>query len=88
MFLFETILFYKRVPSYYKIYKQSKGYFFEAVPLEYYKDTAFPNFFAEKINEEWKVNGTDSEQLIKQAIEDLEKFSERNIQILEATTSY
>jgi hypothetical protein len=75
MFLFETILFYNGVPSYYKVQLQGNQYFFEAVALEYYKDIEFPHFFLTEADKDWKAEGTDNQQLIEQAIEDLQKFS-------------
>lgn len=75
MFLFETILFYKSVPSYYKVYLLEEGYFFEAVALEYYKEINFPNFLLSGKDKNYLVSGTDIDELIQQATEDLQKFA-------------
>ena len=76
MFLFETIVFSNRVPSYYKVYFQNNRYYFEAVPLEYYKHVQFPNFFiAETVAGKWEAEGTNDRELIEQVLEDIRKFA-------------
>ena len=75
MFLFETILFYKGTPSYYKVHQQDTGYFFEAIPIAYYKHITFPNIYLSQTDNELHATSCDNQELVEQAIEDIQKFS-------------
>lgn len=74
MFLFETILFYNGVPSYYNVYKQANKFYLEANTPEYYKSTHFPNFSINEANGEWQADGVEDTSLITQAVKDIERF--------------
>ena len=75
MFLFETILFYKGAPSYYKVHLEESGYFFEAIPIEYYKHINFPSFSLTQTEKGFHAPACDYVELVEQAIEDIQKFS-------------
>lgn len=75
MFLFETILFYKGAPSYYKVHLEDSGYFFEAIPIEYYKHISFPSFSVAQTEQGYNAPTCDNGELVEQAIEDIQKFS-------------
>lgn len=75
MLLYETILFYNGTPSYYKVHQQESRYYFEAIPIDYYKHISFPNFYISDINGVHDAEGCDNTDLIEQAIEDIYKFS-------------
>lgn len=75
MFLFETILFFNEAPSYYKVYQQASRYFFEASPVDYYKNISFPNFYLTESGKTWQTEGCNNQSLIEQAIEELSKFA-------------
>jgi hypothetical protein len=75
MFLFETILFYKGAPSYYKVHLEEAGYLFEAIPIEYYKHISFPSFSLTQTKNGLQAPSCDNQELVEQAIEDIQKFS-------------
>ena len=76
MFLFETILFDNRIPSYYRVYFQEGRYYLEAIRLDYYKHVSFPDFFIRETEPgKWEAEGTNNPELIKQAVEDIRKFA-------------
>ena len=75
MHLFETILFYNGVPSYYNVYKQENKFILEANTPEYYKNTPFPNFSIFEANGKWIADGTEDANLIEQIVKDIERYS-------------
>lgn len=74
MLLFETILFYNGVPSYYNVYRQDNKYSLEANTPAYYKNTPFPNFSLTEANGSWIADGTNDQSLIEQIVKDIEKY--------------
>lgn len=75
MFLFETILFYNRIPCFYKVYRKEEKFYCEADPNPYYKSINFPNFYMADLNMEWVTEGTTDASLINQMKEEIEKHS-------------
>ncbi len=75
MFLFETILFYNGVPSYYNVYQQASKFYFEASPVDYYKHVSFPNFNLTEVDHTWQPEGVTNQSLVEQAIDDLLKHA-------------
>jgi len=77
MFLFETILFYKGSPCFYKIYsKGENAYYCEAQPHFYYSHIPFPNFSVLEKDNNFETLALEDEDLSRQVIKDLQSFLE------------
>jgi len=73
MFLFETILFYKGAPCFYKVYsKNGSGFYCEAQPHFYYRHIPFPTFTLVENDNQWQASGTEDDDLVQQVVKELQ----------------
>ena len=73
MLLFETILFYKGSPCFYKIYSKGESvYYYEAEPHFYYRNVPFPSFSVFEKNNKWEAVGLEDQEVLQQVIKGLQ----------------
>ena len=72
-FIFETLLFYKGTPCYYKIYLSDKDYYGIPVPHHYYNKTEFPCFIVRINRNQIQVKGISDETMIQEIGSEFEK---------------
>jgi protoporphyrinogen oxidase len=73
VFLFETILFYQRVPSFYQVHQEGDRFYCAAQPHDYYSKVNFPSFYLTERGDSWVADGTSDSELIDQVVRDLKR---------------
>jgi hypothetical protein len=72
-FLFETLLFYKSKPCFYKIFHAGDIFIGEPVEHHYYSKSIFPYFIIRKKNETWFAEGIEEDVKLSSLYNQLEK---------------
>ena len=70
-FVFETLLFFKNKPCYYKVFRSTNGFYGEPTPHHYYITTPFPHFLVVENNDSLKVEGVHDHQMVQQILSEL-----------------
>ena len=71
-FIFETVLFYKGTPCYYKIYLSENDYYGIPVPHHYYSKTDFPCFIVNVSHGQLQVKGITDETMVQTILSEFE----------------
>jgi hypothetical protein len=79
VFLYETLLFYRHSPCYYKLYETDEFYVGEPTPHHYYSKINFPHFIIRKVRNTWMVEGIDDPNMVKKILQEFEDYISKAI---------